>query len=120
MFSHHRQIRQYLAQHPRCLISNHSACPRCFLSRGRCVGRNVELQLLKFLDCRRDWRRFGAWERYVVLYGGRFRPCSHLPLAIAGGFAFNGAKVYIVGRRADVLNPAADEINAASRGKVIP
>lgn len=46
---------------------------------------------------------------------------ADMPLAIAEGFSSNGAKVFITGRRADVLNKAAKELNetATLGGKVI-
>ncbi|KAK1845431.1 putative short-chain dehydrogenase [Colletotrichum chrysophilum] len=58
---------------------------------------------------------FSVKDKVVVITGGA-------RAALAEGFAQNGAKVYITGRRAEVLNRAAKEIEgtASEGGQVIP
>ena len=52
---------------------------------------------------------------------GGYRVADDLP-AIAAGFVTNGAKVYITGRREEVLQNTAKEINAEAQhsGEAFP
>ncbi|XRM46476.1 hypothetical protein ABZX51_009510 [Aspergillus tubingensis] len=61
---------------------------------------------------------FGVKDKIVVITGGG----TGLGKAIAEGFSTNGAKVYITGRRVEVLEKAAEELRgrATLGGQVIP
>lgn len=50
-----------------------------------------------------------AWEAVTIRYG--IKADGFVDTAIAGGFASNGAKVFITGRRGDVLEAAAKELD---------
>lgn len=54
--------------------------------------------------------------RVALVSGGG----TGIGLMIAGGLAANGAKVYIGGRRKDVLQKVADEWATHGRGVIIP
>jgi NADP-dependent 3-hydroxy acid dehydrogenase YdfG len=56
---------------------------------------------------------FSVEGNVVVVTGGG----TGLGKMIATAFATNGAKVYITGRRVEVLKKTAEEINAAVKGK---
>ncbi|KAI0040776.1 short-chain dehydrogenase [Auriscalpium vulgare] len=59
---------------------------------------------------------FSLSGRVALVTGGG----TGIGLMIAGGLAANGAKVYIAGRRVDVLEKVADEWAAHGQGTVIP
>ena len=56
---------------------------------------------------------FSVEGNIVVVTGGG----TGLGRMISTAFATNGAKVYITGRRKEVLEKTAEEINAAVKGK---
>ncbi|GFZ48762.1 hypothetical protein JCM24511_06511 [Saitozyma sp. JCM 24511] len=56
---------------------------------------------------------FSVSNKVVVITGGG------TGIALAKAFAQNGAKVYITGRRVDVLNKTAEELQLATKGQVI-